>query len=74
MNNLCTCIRSYNYKCYTILSGNSLDPVKKPVRPLSANRRTPNTDWADPDTEASAVMAALRAENEQASKCKNVSI
>lgn len=44
------------------------DPVKKPVRPLSANRKAPDVHAADPDREASAVMAALREENEQASK------
>ncbi|WAQ97416.1 KATIP-like protein [Mya arenaria] len=43
---------------------------KKSSRPLSANRRTPVTNSTDPDGEASAVMAALRAENEKASKLK----
>ena len=46
---------------------------KKSVRPLSANRRTPDQVWTDPDNEASAVMAALKQENAQASKHKQVS-
>ncbi|XP_045212183.2 katanin-interacting protein-like isoform X2 [Mercenaria mercenaria] len=51
----------------TLISENA---GKKSVRPLSANRRTPDQVWTDPDTEASAVMAALREENAQASKHK----
>ncbi|XP_052267310.1 katanin-interacting protein-like isoform X2 [Dreissena polymorpha] len=43
---------------------------KKAVRPLSANRKTPVRESLDPDGEASAVMAALKAENEQASQKK----
>ena len=39
---------------------------KKPVRPLSANRRTPDKSSTDTDFEASAVLAALREENEKA--------
>ncbi|XP_060552512.1 katanin-interacting protein-like isoform X2 [Ruditapes philippinarum] len=51
----------------TLLSDNA---GKKSVRPLSANRRTPDQVWTDPDNEASAVMAALKQENAQASKHK----
>ena len=40
------------------------------MRPLSANRKTPVRESLDPDGEASAVMAALKAENEQASQKK----
>ncbi|KAL4239441.1 hypothetical protein ACF0H5_000256 [Mactra antiquata] len=45
---------------------------KKSVRPLSASRRTPDRVSTDPDNEASAVLAALKAENEQASKIKQM--
>ena len=39
------------------------------MRPLSANRKSSaDHAWADTDSDASAVMAALRAENEQASR------
>lgn len=47
----------------------SENPAKKSVRPLSANRKSSsNSAWTDTNADASAVMAALKAENEQASK------
>lgn len=61
-------------QCFTFFYFLSDNANKKPVRPLSANRRTPDKVWTDPDNEASAVMAALKAENEQASKLKQVFI
>lgn len=51
----------------TLLSNDSAS--KKSIRPLSAHRKSSaDTAWTDTDADASAVMAALQAENEQASK------
>ena len=47
-------------------------PSKSTNRPLSANRMS-QKDKLDSDAEASAVIAALRAENEKASKLKHES-
>ena len=45
------------------------NPSKKSVRPLSAHRKSSmDNAWTDSDADASAVMAALKAENEQASR------
>jgi len=47
---------------------------KKSSRPLSASKRTAGNSSMDTDNEASAVMAALRAENEQAARNKQVTL
>lgn len=49
----------------------SKDVSKKVIRPLSANRVSTDKN-RDSNEEASAVLAALKAENEQASKHNSV--